>query len=318
MNNERKWDIKMKFKNVLGAMIFATTLACGATSVFAAGETFEIGTPINLDNLTEVTELEAGQVVAFPVDIITDQGIVSMGYGTTCNTDILTPGVADAELTDTQYDNAGSLGEILADAADSSKDMAIFAIGESGRKGFTAYGYPGVTVGKINWADAYTRTVTDKPEFYLIYKVNKSVSLDELNISLIEPRDGQCVVGVDNVGSTLEKTPNSAKANACDGAFKVVVDGSSLPYWVQGVKANGIALDACINADGTTEYSFPVRVNVADATKTSVDVTITATVTDDEAGTKNSREVTWGTVNVNVEGTATGYTAASGLNTSAE
>lgn len=310
----------MKFKSILCAAVCAATLACSTSSVFAAGETFEIGTPIDLTTLAEVTELEAGQVVAFPVDIITDQVIVSMGFDTVCNAEYLTPGILDADLSDAQYDNASTLGEILEDAAGTGKDMAIFALGESGRKGFTSYGYPGVTTGMINWYDAYARTVNaSSPEFYLIYQVNKAVSLDDLNVTLITPNgQNKCVVGVDNVGSTLEKVPEAAKANACDGAFKIVVDGSSLPYWVQGVKANGTALDACILADGTTEYSFPVRVNVADDTKTSVDVTITATVSDDEAGTKNSREVTWGTVNVNVEGTATGYTAASGLNTSAE
>ena len=309
----------MKLKNIFGVALCASALLF-TTPVFASGETFTIGNPIDLNTGSEATELTAGQILAYPVDITTDSQIVSYQIFMQYDNTVLTPGIVDADISNDQFDNIDALGE-LADTNSSGLDGAIFSIGEIDRKGnFSAYGdYLGFNtayadnVCNVGWGDHLGRNVNDTtPEFYALYTVKTSVSDEDLNKKLISPVTEKCTVGVYNVGETTSVPTNTVKANACDGAFKIVVDGSTLPYWVQGVSVNGTLLTACINEEGSTEYSFPVRlINSTDSTATSIDAKIVATVTDDEAGTINKRTVTWATVNVSVDGSVTSYSDVS-------
>lgn len=302
----------MKLKNIFGAMLCTSVIACSATAVFAAGETFEIGKPIDLETNAEVDELTVGQVVALPVDIITDQQIVSMGYATTINTDVLTPGAIDADLTDTQYDNASALGEIISHVTDSSKDMMIFSIGEEGRRGFESYGNPSASDTRFAWYDAEPRTINEStPEFYVIMTVNKAVSLDDLNVTLITPDEANTTVGVYQVGGILNATPNTAKANACYGAFNINIDSSVLPYWIQGlyVSLNGgekVAVTEYKTTDNVN-YTFPVRVTTNSTSAAKATVEVFADTTTDEAGTANVAQVSMGTFEIQLN-SPTSYT----------
>lgn len=324
----------MKLKNFLGLAICVSMLACSATSVFAAAtdngaeedkiETFRIGTPINVETGEDVTNLEAGQIVAFPVNIITNRQIVSFSYGTACDTEYLAAGVADDELSDEAYDYLTSLGQILEDT-DVSLDYYVFAMGDWKRGKFTSWGYPGVAVtpaNKVNWYDGYERNVfSDKPEFYLLYRVVKSVSIDDLNHSLIWHRDGHCQVGVydfndpddeGNIrgGDTLYQVPNKAVANACYGAFKINLNTTTLTKWVQGLQVSindgdKKVVDEYVTTDNVN-YSFPVRITSNSGEAETATVAVYADVSNSETDTTNTTNVKIGEFTVDLD-TPTAY-----------
>lgn len=323
----------MKLKTIVSVMAtfaFTTLLSC---AVFAAPH-FEIGTPMDLSTGDDVASYEVGTVFAVPIDLYTDNTTdVVSNYSLSLKYDSnvvkpygLDENTADSAIVDTYYSLGNGYGAAMNNSSALGGDATVYGVhsflNAAGRRVMGSATFTKTDSTSVcGYGALSTNSVVNNnyPVAYLFFEVTGEITDDTLNKELVwinpDAATGTTITISGQANQVMSGTIE--KANACDGAFKIVVDGSSLPYWVQGVKANGIALDACILADGTTEYSFPVRVNVADDTNTSVDVTITATVSDDEAGT-NSREVTWGTVNVNVEGTATGYTAASGLNTSAE
>lgn len=164
---------------------------------------------------------------------------------------------------------------------------------------------------KIPWASATSVATKDTPELYVIFTVTGTVSSDSLNVDVVSVNNEECNIGDTenhlNINGTVDK------ANACDGAFKIVVDSEKLPYWVQKVtvdaKGTRVELDACVNSDGTTLYSFPVRF-ISENEVANADIEIYATVSDDESGVTNVREVNWGAVNVDMSGTVTDYAEA--------
>jgi hypothetical protein len=109
-----------------------------------------------------------------------------------------------------------------------------------------------------------------------------------------------------------------AKLNATQGAFKVVLDADALPAgnWVQGLYAQVGStkqeITACVHADGTTTYEFPVRVNSATGATDAIDVDIYATTTADEAGATASTDKKIGSINLTMDGTVTSYNTVNG------
>ena len=109
-----------------------------------------------------------------------------------------------------------------------------------------------------------------------------------------------------------------AKLNATQGAFKVVLDADALPAgnWVQGLYAQVGStkqdITACVHADGTTTYEFPVRVNSATGATDAIDVDIYATTTADEAGATTSTDKKIGSINLTMDGTVTSYNTVNG------
>ena len=113
-------------------------------------------------------------------------------------------------------------------------------------------------------------------------------------------------------------TAGTTKFNATQGAFKVVLDADALPAgnWVQGLYAQVGStkqeITACVHADGTTTYEFPVRVNSATGATDAIDVDIYATTTADEAGATTSTDKKIGSINLTMDGTVTSYNTVNG------
>lgn len=316
----------MNIKRILSAVTAFGIIATSVPAFAADSDFFEFGTPYDLTTGEYTSELVQDHVIAIPVDVLTTtNGLTAWSVGVeVTDSSLLKIGTNDLDLTDTEYDNLSALGAV---ATTNDVDYAVNAIGTWRRGSFTptgctfnvnpAYSIDGKSIFFVEWAltSATTTSVIDGPEGYIICDVLKDSSDDELNKELLSLTSEVCRLSDtgNGKGNTINIAAQAPKANACDGAFKVVVDSEALPYWVQGVTANiggqDYALDAALNEDGTTSYSFPVRVTSA-AEEASVDATIKATVSDDEAGSTNSREVEWGTVTVDMTGTVTDYAQA--------
>jgi len=321
----------MKLKTIVSVMAtfaFTTLLSC---AVFAAPH-FEIGTPMDLSTGNDVASYDVGTVFAVPIDLYTDNTTdVVSNYSLSLKYDSnvvkpygLDENTADNAIVDTYYSLGNNVGAAMNNSSALGGDTKVYGVhsflNAAGRRVMGSATFTKTDSTSVcGYGALSTNSVVNNnyPVAYLFFEVTGEISDDSLNKELVwinpDAATGTTITISGKANAVMSGTIE--KANACDGAFKIVVDGSSLPYWVQGVKVNDISLDACITADGSTEYSFPVRLikSNADNTATTTEVTITATVTDDEAGTLNERTVNWGKVSVNVEGTATGYTRAESL-----
>jgi hypothetical protein len=328
----------MKFKGFVGAFA-ATAIALNMTAfAYAAtsGNYVTVGAPVNVLTGEASDTYSAGDIIAVPVDVTSESGTISaFGVVVGYNDEYLKAGVNvdDAsEVSDELYDGLVSVslssdGENFISAPDGDVTAFDTLYTESrGKKKFTGNGttndkYYLVDGGATNYVyyawyhDSNRFSVDTDHEAYLIFKVVKDIDSSALNFNIIESVDdkGSFVqdtqAGIDQGHATVESS--ATKLNACDGAFQIVVNSDELPYYVQGITVGGVALDAVV-ADGETTYKFPVRVNAkdkADATGEK-EFEIKATVSTDEEGT-DTKEVSWGTVKVAVDGTATGYTDAS-------
>ncbi len=312
--------MKINIKSFLSIAIILS-MVMSAMPVFADSEYMSLGTPYDVTDNEYTTDLEAGHIIAVPVDI-TSSSTQIQAYAVVVkyDTSVLSPGALLTTLNADDYllyDRLGDLGAVI-ETGDYC--YAVSGIYTSGRYGNTDNGttdanpdytnHGAITSGDhfyVGWYSTGDDLQTDAPETYMVFTVLDDV--DDLNYSAIELATDYTVVDAAN-GVDGETT----KANACDGAFQINVDSSKLSYWVQAVTVNidgtDYALDACVNEDGSTTYSFPVRVTSA-ADDTSVTATITATVTDDVDGTTNEQTVDWGTVTVDMTGAATSYAATS-------
>lgn len=310
----------MNLKRILSAVV-AFGVITSSVPVFAAEVNhIELGTPYDVTTGEYTSDLVAGHVIGIPVNISSATNKVE-NYSLALDYDpnILIPGVLDSNLTNDQYADLENFGAIETQA--SGMDYNVNGFYTTGRGGNTAIASSTInseyvtSLGNsnmkgffISWFYSVGQDITENPENMLLFTVNSTT--DELNAKIFELDLSRCLV---NDSTSNNFSGEATKANACDGAFKVVVDSEALPYWVQGVTANigdqDYALDAALNEDGTTSYSFPVRVTSA-AEEASVDATIKATVSDDEAGSANLREVEWGTVTVDMTGTVTDYAQA--------
>ena len=169
------------------------------------------------------------------------------------------------------------------------------------------------------WANALTISTTDDPEAYIVCSVTKDVTADELNTALTGSSSE--VISFSDIDGNMEDhalKAAPAKINATQGAFKVVLDADALPAgnWVQGLYAQVGStkqeITACVHADGTTTYEFPVRVNSATGATNAIDVDIYATTTADEAGATTSTDKKIGSINLTMDGTVTSYTTVDG------
>ncbi len=310
----------MKLKKMISAFL-ALGIVATATSAFAAdSDLFHIGTPYDITDGVSTDVLTEGHVIALPVDVFsTTDAITNFQYIIEYDSMYVTPGYDTSNATDDFFDTVATLGSETY-ASDDVTIQFINALGTWRGSRFTAAGSSVYNPAKgdnevmYGWYHTSSQALNaSTPEAYIIFTVNKSVDVDALNTEVFKASGCLLADTVNGKGDTPNVGNTVDKINACDGAFKIVVDSASLPYWVQGVDAvidgTTYALDACVGADGTTEYSFPVRLTSA-ADKASVDVSIRATVSNDESGSINSRTVDWGTVNVAMDGTATTYVSS--------
>jgi hypothetical protein len=239
---------------------------------------------------------------------------------------VFTPGIdATEEGTDGDtYYNSYTENLLAMDPTDLNKEVYrvvgrnnIQGKGSKGNISGNCYADPdGVT---LMWTTAGTSNAISAsvPEYYFAFTVKDDyVAPETLNYAGTQSytSTGLFALNVIKASETtstphtnLTGTQTSAKLNACDGAFQIVIDSDELPYYVSNVYANGTALTACINEDGTTTYKFPVRLiakNSADATGNKT-FAITASVSETEDGT--ATDVSWGNVTVAVDGSATSY-----------
>ena len=322
----------MKLNKILGVVLSLSVIAGTSSFAMAAeGDYFKLGTPYDITTGSEATEIVAGHKIAVPVDITSTTGsLTSYQVIAKYDSDILSAGFTYDDCTG---EEASNLVSLAGEASNLTMDPNTNLYGAVRYMYTTGFGkvFTGSQLANTafkdetldssssyictNWFHTASVKTTNDPECYLLFTVKNSVDENSLNVDILE-----VVSSLSNVQDTYNGKPTeigingeAAKANACDGAFKVVVDSSALPYWVQGVNAkiNGTSytLDALVQDGDTTVYGFPVRVTSA-ADEVSVDVEIEATVTDDETGLENSRTVSWGTVNVDMSGTANTYASS--------
>ena len=181
----------MKLKRVLSVCLAAATVATCSSVVSAADNGFAVRTPINLATGEEVTDtLTAGDVLAIPVDVFSSTGGIDSLTFDVNFTDVLSIGYADTDLSDDQYANLESLGEIITE--DDGTDVVVKNIYKAGRKktypgSWTInpnYVKDGVRCVRAVWANALTISTTDDPEAYIVCSVTKDVTADELNTAL--------------------------------------------------------------------------------------------------------------------------------------
>lgn len=315
----------MKLKKFISACVALATVATCSSVAFAADNTMTMGTPIDLSTGAEIGDtLTAGDVIAIPVDISSSTGSLTSHTVRLALSDYLQPGVKDASLTDDQYANLEALGgEIVTE--DSGMDYYVKNIFKSGRKKTfpgtwlvnpTENKTDGKTYFSILWYDTVADAVSDEPELWMICTVKNDVTSDALNTQIVGSTPNSEIADNKN-GLALVDTveAGTVKVNATQGAFKVVLDADALPNgnWVQGLYAQVGStkqnITACVHADGTTTYEFPVRVNSATGATDSITVDIYATTTADEAGATTSTDKKIGSIDLAMDGTVTSYTA---------
>lgn len=318
----------MKLKKFISACVALATVATCSSVAFAADNTMTMGTPIDLSTGAEIGDtLTAGDVIAIPVDISSSTGSLTSHTVRLALSDYLQPGVEDASLTDDQYANLEALGGEIA-TEDSGMDYYVKNIFKAGRKKTfpgtwlvnpTENKTDGKTYFSILWYDTVADAVSDEPELWMICTVKNDVTADALNTQIVGSTPNSEIADNKN-GLALVDTveAGTVKVNATQGAFKVVLDADALPNgnWVQGLYAQVGStkqnITACVHADGTTTYEFPVRVNSATGATDNITVDIYATTTADEAGATTATDKKIGSIDLAMDGTVTGYTAVNG------
>lgn len=318
----------MKLKSILGVCVATAAMAASCFNCFAADEAITYGTPIDLATAQEVSgDITAGTRIAVPVELSNSFGrTTSFAAKVLYDDEYVTPGVTDSDLSDDEYNNLIALGNkddgcIIRDSA-GTKDLIvknIYTLGRGNKKTIQGTWVAVPNSESINkfavaWAsgtaDGYA--FSDEPELYFIYTVKKTIPSDELNKNIFTGTPDSTMKAVEGI------TAGTTKLNATQGAFKVVLDADALPAgnWVQGLYAQVGStkqnITACVHADGTTTYEFPVRVNSATGATDAIDVDIYATTTADEAGATTSTDKKIGSINLTMDGTVTSYNTVNG------
>lgn len=338
----------MKLKRILGALLSLSIVAGSSSFVMAEdGDFVKFGTPYDITLGQETTELVEGHKIAIPYEITSTTGsFTSYTVVAEYDSNYVTPGF-EASYVDNEefnlYDLAtnktlSSMGldllkmfgasYVISDTDTSEVPMvgAIKGFGLSGTQyvnvNYTKDGLPADKYCGTNFNHtASVSTDASSPEGYLLFTVVKSLSDDDnnLNVEVVKPYSARCELadGADKTNQ-INIAGEAEKFNACDGAFQVVVDGSQLPYWVQGInvyteadyngdRANGKALSEYVNSDGTTVYTFPARVT-SDNINGEIKLYIVAEVSDvDDKDGSETYDVDWGNVTISMDGSVTGY-----------
>lgn len=318
----------MKLKSILGVCVATAAMTASCFNCFAADEAITYGAPIDLATAQEVSgDIVAGTHIAVPVELSNSDGrTTSFAAKVLYDDEYVTPGATDSELSDDEYNNLIALGNsddgcVLRNST-STTDLIvknIYTLGRGGKKTIQGTWVAVPNSESINkfavaWAsgtaDGYA--FSSEPELYFIYTVKKTIPADELNKEMFTGTPDSIMKAVEGI------TAGTTKFNATQGAFKVVLDANALPAgnWVQGLYAQVGStkqkITACVHADGTTTYEFPVRVNSATGATNAIDVDIYATTTADEAGATTSTDKKIGSINLTMDGTVTSYTTVDG------
>ena len=318
----------MKLKSILGVCVATAAMTASCFNCFAADEAITYGAPIDLATAQEVSgDIVAGTHIAVPVELSNSDGrTTSFAAKVLYDDEYVTPGATDSELSDDEYNNLIALGNsddgcVLRNST-STTDLIvknIYTLGRGGKKTIQGTWVAVPNSESINkfavaWAsgtaDGYA--FSSEPELYFIYTEKKTIPADELNKEMFTGTPDSTMKAVEGI------TAGTTKFNATQGAFKVVLDANALPAgnWVQGLYAQVGStkqkITACVHADGTTTYEFPVRVNSATGATNAIDVDIYATTTADEAGATTSTDKKIGSINLTMDGTVTSYTTVDG------
>lgn len=323
----------MKFRNILGVGLVIASMVASSCNVFADNQrAFNFGTPIDASTGKAVDgDVTAGSVIALPVDV-TSAGAKSVGFvaSITYDDNYLTAGVTDSDLSNDQYNNLVALSSGTDAAIKRNDDETIDyliknvytkvrvkniqgyytvvnkAAGESNRINFS---WVAGAIGGYAFSDT-------EPEVYVLFKVNKDITADELNLNLFTINNIGDDTYVDRINT--ETVVSVDKINATQGAFKVVLDADALPAgnWVQGLYAQvgdtKQDITACVHEDGTKTYEFPVRVNSSTGVTDAIDVDIYANTTADEAGTGTATDKKIDSINISMDSTVQSYTEVTG------
>lgn len=318
----------MKLKSILGVCVATAAMTASCFNCFAADEAITYGAPIDLATAQEVSgDIVAGTHIAVPVELSNSDGrTTSFAAKVLYDDEYVTPGATDSELSDDEYNNLIALGNsddgcVLRNST-STTDLIvknIYTLGRGGKKTIQGTWVAVPNSESINkFAVAWASSTADgyafssEPELYFIYTVKKTIPADELNKEMFTGTPDSTMKAVEGI------TAGTTKFNATQGAFKVVLDANALPAgnWVQGLYAQVGStkqkITACVHADGTTTYEFPVRVNSATGATNAIDVDIYATTTADEAGATTSTDKKIGSINLTMDGTVTSYTTVDG------
>ena len=266
----------MKLAKFVGAAIAFSAISLSAVSVFAADDSFTIGSEIyDITDGKYVSNLEEGHEIAVPVDITSTTGsVTSFKLAVKYDASVLSGGIAVQSPVGANIKKLE--GARIKDQNDSSKWGAIknmeldevqVGIGNVNTT-YTSTTEASAKCVAMNFTNSEAVPVAESaPEAYLLFTVVGKGT--ELNKTVITVLDAECsLADVDNEKSIVKNIPgtSNAKANACAGAIKINIDSNALKdagLYLHGLQVkvgSGSAvnvLDLIDNGDGT--YSFPIR-----------------------------------------------------------
>lgn len=312
----------MKLKKIASMILAVATVASSTVFTYAADEVMTVGAPINLETGLEVETLEAGDMIAVPMIATANDGTSYFDSVIAYDTEVLTPGLTVADESDNVYNNMDALGVIYSND-DTTVDLAIsgmYTVSRGNKVQFgdsptlnPAYGADEFYFGWVSKDGTKQDISSYAVHAYYLFTVQKAVDAEQLNFSVAKMSSNG-----NSINSNRSPIFEETKLNATQGAFKVVLDSAALPNgnWVQGLYAQvGDAkqdITACVHADGTTTYEFPVRVNSATGATDSITADIYANVTADEAGNTTVSAKKVGSVTLTMDGTVTSYNVVNG------
>ncbi|MGN1318378.1 MAG: hypothetical protein ACI4VF_05125 [Lachnospirales bacterium] len=336
----------MSLKRILSGAV-ALAMAFGALSVptFAADPTVTFESlPVTDIEGNEVTSFAAGDVVVIPVDATSKDGQMNAAqFEITYDADLLTLGATRTATTAVR-----SFYTSHKDRLQMSGTSIIYGgrdIVSEYDEEFDEYVYDAGLFAVVKMSDGVVRvtwnsdkaggyTLTDVPEFYVLFTVNDSAKVDEINNGL----NGEYVSNlyvISSAGSDLSTTVGEEydgtynKLNACYGAFEVSIDNSALEtqkIWISEVNADvytdstkatklgTTALEVYTN-DGTTTYKFPTRVTANAADVSSAYVEVVATLSDKD-GNATGETKTLAAKTISMDSTVTSYDGIAGTSNS--
>ena len=331
----------MKLKKFISSALALSTIvtSLSVVNVFAADPTFAVGAPIDALTGEEVTEFTAGQIIELPIDVNTDSGtLANIQIRVYYDNSILDAGINTSSGLGAQYLTNNFMYRFTTATDPTNSNIRcgrhnMLNGADMGTVTGNCYASDDMVITSWNITAGAPQSVNvSAPEFYVPFTVKSDFDASKLGLNAgTNSLNSDGIFGVEaeiaeTVGTAAVRAgeQKSVKANACDGAFKIVVKDSELPYYVQGItltidgkytnsgETENFELDACESAEGEgyTEYSFPVRL-ISAKDDTEVVASIKAKVSDDLDGNENPDEVNWGSVTVSMTNPKT-YATATG------